>query len=131
MACATCTTNARGSCSSSRIYVCNFRDMATKAIIAAVFLFALVLADAIFPANDNALAAQAPSTTNHQPPAVSGCITCHTSTDEPSMHPTGTVRLGCTDCHGGNANVRAPQGSSMGDANHQRAKRDAHPTPRI
>ena len=31
-----------------------------------------------------------------------GCITCHTKTDEPTMHPTGTVALGCADCHGGN-----------------------------
>src|SRR5882672_8848893 len=35
-----------------------------------------------------------------------GCISCHTQTDEPTMHATGTVRLGCADCHGGNANVR-------------------------
>src|SRR3977135_55363 len=31
----------------------------------------------------------------------SGCISCHTSTDEPTMHPTKTVHIGCTDCHGG------------------------------
>jgi hypothetical protein len=31
-----------------------------------------------------------------------GCITCHTRTDEPTMHPSGTVALGCADCHGGN-----------------------------
>jgi hypothetical protein len=30
-----------------------------------------------------------------------GCVSCHTSTDEPTMHPTKTVQLGCTDCHGG------------------------------
>ena len=29
-----------------------------------------------------------------------GCISCHSSTDEPTMHPTKTVHLGCTDCHG-------------------------------
>ncbi len=32
-----------------------------------------------------------------------GCVSCHTATDSPTMHTTGTVRLGCTDCHGGNA----------------------------
>jgi hypothetical protein len=31
-----------------------------------------------------------------------GCISCHTKTDEPTMHPSGTVALGCVDCHGGN-----------------------------
>src|ERR1700735_2491529 len=34
-----------------------------------------------------------------------GCISCHTATDSPTMHTSGTVRLGCTDCHGGNAQV--------------------------
>src|SRR5579883_2663670 len=29
-----------------------------------------------------------------------GCVACHGMTDSPSMHTTGTVRLGCTDCHG-------------------------------
>ena len=106
--------------------------MATKAIIAALFVLAFALADAIFPANDNALSAQGPPTTNNQPlTGTAGCITCHTSTDEPSMHPTGTVRLGCADCHGGNADVRAPQGASPSDATYQRAKREAHPTPRL
>ena len=32
-----------------------------------------------------------------------GCVSCHASTDEPSMHPNGTVRLGCVDCHGGDS----------------------------
>lgn len=30
-----------------------------------------------------------------------GCITCHT--DVGNMHGTNTVQIGCTDCHGGNA----------------------------
>src|ERR1700731_2654195 len=33
----------------------------------------------------------------------SGCVACHGMTDSSSMHSTGTVRLGCTDCHGGHA----------------------------
>lgn len=32
-----------------------------------------------------------------------GCMSCHEVTDEPSMHKTEGVPLGCTDCHGGNA----------------------------
>jgi len=32
-----------------------------------------------------------------------GCISCHGQTDEPTMHPTRTVHLACTDCHGGNS----------------------------
>lgn len=32
-----------------------------------------------------------------------GCLKCHTQTDAPSMHASPAVKLGCTDCHGGNA----------------------------
>jgi hypothetical protein len=34
-----------------------------------------------------------------------GCMSCHTNTDELSMHATPAVILGCTDCHGGNPEV--------------------------
>ena len=34
-----------------------------------------------------------------------GCLSCHGPTDEPTMHATGTVRLGCADCHGGDAAI--------------------------
>ena len=32
-----------------------------------------------------------------------GCMSCHTSTDQHTMHANPAVILGCTDCHGGNA----------------------------
>ena len=32
-----------------------------------------------------------------------GCYSCHVKTDAPSMHVSTAVRLGCTDCHGGDA----------------------------
>ena len=56
-----------------------------------------------------------------------GCLTCHTSTDSPTMHATGTVRLGCTDCHGGNSEVRLTSGSPQNSAAYAEAKRQAHP----
>ncbi|MCA1749176.1 MAG: hypothetical protein LC634_06470 [Sphingomonadales bacterium] len=34
-----------------------------------------------------------------------GCMSCHTTTDQLSMHATPAVILGCTDCHGGNPDV--------------------------
>ena len=34
-----------------------------------------------------------------------GCYSCHVQTDAPTMHESPAVRLGCIDCHGGNANV--------------------------
>jgi hypothetical protein len=40
-----------------------------------------------------------------------GCLTCHTATDQASMHANPGVVLGCVDCHGGDPKVRAPAGS--------------------
>lgn len=58
-----------------------------------------------------------------------GCVSCHGLTDSPSMHTTGTVRLGCTDCHGGDATVPVPGGTKAGDAPYEQAKKKAHPRP--
>jgi hypothetical protein len=79
-----------------------------------------------------AMAAQAP----YQSAAASqqkseGCVTCHTSSDSPTMHPSGTVQLGCTDCHGGNASVRVSAGAHSGEAAYARAMSEAHPHPKI
>src|SRR3984957_6357103 len=60
-----------------------------------------------------------------------GCIACHGQTDSASMHTTGTVRLGCTDCHGGNAGVLPPAGAQKGSAGYDNAKKKAHPKPSI
>ena len=54
-----------------------------------------------------------------------GCYTCHLQTDAPTMHTTPAVRLGCTDCHGGNATVRGnsdlPQDQPVGAAGADRS----------
>ena len=60
-----------------------------------------------------------------------GCVTCHNPMDSPSMHPTGTVRLGCTDCHGGNAQIALPAGVTAGSLQYQDITRQAHPRPRF
>ena len=60
-----------------------------------------------------------------------GCVACHGQTDSPSMHPTGTVRLGCADCHGGNADIQPPAGAKSGEGPYDQAKKQAHPRPRI
>src|SRR4249920_2895962 len=52
----------------------------------------------------------------------SGCISCHTSTDEPTMHPTKTVRLGCTDCHGGNSAISVASGATANSAEYNSVK---------
>ena len=35
----------------------------------------------------------------------SGCVSCHVASDAPTMHVSKAVRLGCADCHGGDASV--------------------------
>ena len=60
-----------------------------------------------------------------------GCVACHGMTDSPSMHPTGTVRLGCTDCHGGHPDIHPPAGAQKGSPPYEQAKKQAHPQPHI
>jgi hypothetical protein len=59
-----------------------------------------------------------------------GCVSCHTVTDEPTMHPSKGVHLGCTDCHGGNNSVAVAAGVSPSSPEYQRAKEKAHVQPR-
>ncbi len=60
----------------------------------------------------------------------SGCISCHTSTDEPTMHPTKTVFLGCTDCHGGNSSISVVTDAAPNSSEYSAAKEKAHVQPR-
>jgi hypothetical protein len=59
-----------------------------------------------------------------------GCMTCHTATDEATMHPSKGVHLGCTDCHGGNNSIAVAPGTSPTSAVYQAAKEKAHVQPR-
>src|SRR6202167_3241979 len=60
----------------------------------------------------------------------SGCVSCHVSTDEPTMHTTRTVRLACTDCHGGDSTASLPAGTAQNSATYEQVKKRAHPQPR-
>ncbi len=59
-----------------------------------------------------------------------GCMSCHTASDEPTMHPSKGVHLGCTDCHGGNNSVAVAPGTSPSSGEYQTAKEKAHVQPR-
>lgn len=39
-----------------------------------------------------------------------GCMSCHTETDEESMHNVPGINLGCVDCHGGDSSIFLPAG---------------------
>jgi hypothetical protein len=56
-----------------------------------------------------------------------GCVTCHVGIEP--MHEMGTVHLGCTDCHGGNA-AASPGGAARNTPPYDSAKREAHIEPR-
>ena len=58
------------------------------------------------------------------------CLGCHTTTDRLSMHQTPAVRLGCVDCHGGNATVPVVKGLPKTDRRYVEARDKAHVLPR-
>lgn len=59
-----------------------------------------------------------------------GCRTCHTRTDQPTMHASPAVVLGCTDCHGGDASVRRGNVEER-DAEYAALRDRAHVLPRF
>ncbi|HEY2351520.1 MAG TPA: hypothetical protein VGH83_03340 [Candidatus Acidoferrum sp.] len=59
-----------------------------------------------------------------------GCVSCHTATDEPTMHPTKTVQLACSDCHGGDSSIIVPDGTAPNSAAYLAAKQKAHVQPK-
>ena len=59
-----------------------------------------------------------------------GCVSCHTATDEPTMHPSRGVHVGCTDCHGGNASAAVTPGTAVKSAEYEAVKAKAHVQPR-
>ncbi len=60
-----------------------------------------------------------------------GCMTCHATTDEPSMHRSGGVPLGCTDCHGGDASISKPEKGAPSQLAYRKALDQAHVQPRF
>ncbi len=59
-----------------------------------------------------------------------GCTSCHVKTDQPTMHATPAVILGCTDCHGGNAKIVGNPAKGFDDAAYVEAREKAHVLPR-
>ncbi|WP_017664223.1 hypothetical protein [Porphyrobacter sp. AAP82] len=59
-----------------------------------------------------------------------GCLTCHVKTDAPTMHVSPAVRLGCTDCHGGNEAVRGNSELPHDHPDYVAARDAAHVLPK-
>src|SRR3984957_12217672 len=60
-----------------------------------------------------------------------GCRSCHTSTDSNTMHASPSVRIGCTDCHGGNATEQVSADLAPNSVEYQAIKKKAHPQPKV
>ncbi len=59
-----------------------------------------------------------------------GCFSCHVRTDEPTMHVSPAVRLGCIDCHGGDATVMGDSSLEHDDPLYVAARDRAHVLPK-
>jgi hypothetical protein len=61
-----------------------------------------------------------------------GCQSCHTDTDQKTMHSNPAVKLGCTDCHGGDADIHKPASANgLADPAYMDAMEKAHVLPRF
>jgi hypothetical protein len=58
-----------------------------------------------------------------------GCQSCHTKSDQATMHPQRSVVLGCTDCHGGDAGVKLTTDAAQGSAAFEEVMNRAHVQP--
>nr|WP_229658608.1 hypothetical protein [Tsuneonella deserti] len=59
-----------------------------------------------------------------------GCTSCHVASDAPTMHVSSAVRLGCVDCHGGDAAVIGNPQLARDDPAYVAAREKAHVLPR-
>lgn len=59
-----------------------------------------------------------------------GCISCHSDSDEKTMHTSSAVVLGCTDCHGGDATVTGDNAWGFADKRYVAQRDKAHVLPK-
>jgi hypothetical protein len=60
-----------------------------------------------------------------------GCMSCHTATESPTMHANEAVRLGCIDCHGGDAQVFVGNAGAKTSKEYVNARDRAHVLPKF
>jgi hypothetical protein len=112
----------------------------------ALLLAAVVLAVAMFAGDTQAADKEKPVKRDYSsvfaPPAPQrqsvaemmaksdGCTSCHVKTDAPTMHLSPAVRLGCTDCHGGNASVKGNSDLPHDHPDYVAARDTAHVLPK-
>jgi hypothetical protein len=60
-----------------------------------------------------------------------GCVSCHTESDQKTMHASPAVVLGCTDCHGGNPAITGDPSLPHDAPAYVAARDQAHVLPRF
>ncbi|HEY2634890.1 MAG TPA: hypothetical protein VGI51_09200, partial [Steroidobacteraceae bacterium] len=100
--------------------------------LAYAFVLAIAWTSAARPADTEAPFISAPPYQSDASVATKskGCQSCHTATDSNSMHDTPAVRLGCSDCHGGNSTVTLSGDLRPGSAAYRAVEARAHVQPR-
>ena len=105
------------------------RNAIAKRIITRLILALLLTPGLAFAEEEEAIERDyhtAPAAPSFQTPQQAeaksaGCVTCHSDSDQKTMHRTPAVILGCVDCHGGNAQVTAPAGEAYRAPRHEAA----------
>ena len=59
-----------------------------------------------------------------------GCTSCHSASDQKTMHASEAVVLGCTDCHGGDARIAGDNAWGWADPRYIAARDKAHVLPK-
>jgi hypothetical protein len=103
-------------------------------------ILALLACAAPVPANPNEAPVErkyvtAPPAPERQTPEEAarksaGCMSCHTETDQRTMHSNPAVTLGCTDCHGGDASVHWTGSADPKSREYAKVRDSAHVLPR-
>ena len=96
---------------------------------AAPFSWAAEVGVAAQRSYQNTPAAPATQSTSEAQAKSTGCTSCHSDTDQASMHANPGVVLGCTDCHGGDATVMKPVGTTRPERSYTMAMDQAHVLP--
>src|SRR5690606_10515627 len=112
-----------------------------RLIVPAVFAAALFGGNALRAAGEE-VASERDYSRVIAPPAPAGqtiaevsaksdaCYSCHVRTDAPTMHESPAVRLGCTDCHGGDATVMGNSELPHDHPDYVAARERAHVLPK-
>ena len=107
-----------------------------KTLLTLFLLMASLSSLAIAPVAKKNMAPPAPEKqTEREADAKSaGCISCHSASDRHTMHANPAVILGCTDCHGGNTQIKKPakaEYKGVGESAYLEAMNQAHVLPRF